>query len=848
MTRHTPLLPVLLLALCGCAFAQGRIDLLRDGKAAATVVVPDEKNPQTLLAAHFLVDTLAAASGARLPIVAEAAAPAGTKIYLGATRAARQAGLDPAALKGLSCVLKASDGNLFLAGNDRSLGIAGLPHLVSPASKKAVHIFLRDYAGVRWLFPNAKGLGTEVPRFASLSCPAELDRTWSPAFDYVGAAPFRARDGYEFNCDHEPSVAYKSYGGHSYYAAVPKEKYARTHPQYFAFIGGVRNSAGGHLCISNREVQDLVYAEMLKWLDAGYASVQLAQTDGYRPCECPDCAAIHPDIGERLWIMHNGLAQRLAKDRPAAKVVILSYGPTAHAPKTIARFGPNVVIELCHYANEDFAAWRGKADEFYVYLYNWGAYHALGYAPKSTPRMIAQQVRFFRDQRVRGLYCCGLGESWGLEGPVYYVFNRVLEDPDCDWETALDGFYRAGFGKAYVPMKQLYDALYAQLELRGAASSWTPTLPGYRIPTMAGRPETHYAYYFPPDLLRKMEAKLARAKELEPEGAVRARIDHVERAFLYVRDLAEIFHLYRAYLIQPDWTTFDLLGNAIKRREANVRDLFARSTPLAEFNGFPPMFAHNDLATVLAGGYLAATLSAPVNWDVDLLRKQKVLPGQGRKKLSVTRAATPVKIDGRLDDPAWAAAETGEFVEIGMGRLDAPTRVRLLYDDRCVYVAFECDEPLIDRLAANWKTFGHDGGVYSQDCVEVFFDPLGNLDRFYHFICSALPNSCYEEAFGLHTDPVHPLYNREDPAWNGDWRYAGALDKEAKRWTVEIAVPFTSLDVPPAVPGTVWKMNLGRERYVHGTAMGELELSLWSPNLERRLFGSFEAMGDAVFK
>lgn len=850
MTRHVPplLLGLLLAAASFQARAQGTIDLIRDGKPAATVVIPDDRNPLALSAAAFLVDTLAAASGARLPVVPESAAPAGTRVYVGLTKASEKAGLAVAGMKGLACVLKAVDGNLYLAGNDHSLGIAPLPYLINPASRKAVHIFLRDYAGVRWLYPNSKGLGTEIPKFASLSCPANLDRKWSPSFDYVGAASFRQRDGYEFNSDYEPSVAYKSYGGHSYYEALPKAKYAQTNPEYFAMIGGVRNSAANHLCISNPKVQDLVYAEMLRRIDAGYTSVQLAQTDGYRPCECPGCAAIHPDIGERLWIMHNGLAQRLARDRPAAKVVILAYGPTVNPPKTIPKFGPNVAIELCHYANDDFTAWRGKADEFYVYLYNWGAYHALGYAPKTTPRMIAQQIRFFRDQRVRGLYCCGLGESWGLEGPVYYIFNRVLEDPDCDWETALDGFYRSAFGKAYVPMKQFYDSLYDQLSLRGASSEWTPTVPGFRIPTMHGRPETHYSYYFPPGLLRKMEAKLARAKELEPDGVVRARLDHVERAFLYVQDIANIFHLYHAYQIHPDWTTFDILGDAIKRRDARVRDLFARSTPLAEFNGFPPMFAHNDLATVLAGGQLAALLSAPVNWDVDLLRKQKVLPGEGRKKLSVLRAAAPIKLDGRLDDPAWAAAETGEFVEIGLGRLDAPTKVRMLYDDRCVYVAFDCAEPLIDKLAATWKVFGHDGGVYGQDCVEVFFDPLGNLDRFYHFICSALPNSYYDEAFGLHTDPVDPLFNREDPAWNGEWTYAGFLDKDAKRWTVEIAVPFKSLDVPPAVPGTVWKMNLGRERYVHSTGQGELELSLWSPNLERRLFGSFEAMGDAVFK
>ena len=78
----------------------------------------------------------------------------------------------------------------------------------------------------------------------------------------------------------------------------------------------------------------------------------------------------------------------------------LAYWPTDVPPKTIAKFGPNVVIELCVYSYENFERWRGKADKFLVYLYNWGSYHEMAFGPKSTPGMIARQVKFFHDRKV----------------------------------------------------------------------------------------------------------------------------------------------------------------------------------------------------------------------------------------------------------------------------------------------------------------------------------------------------------------------------------------------------------------------------------------------------------------
>ncbi len=846
---HKVAITALLLAIAGSCMAAENLDLVKDGNAAYVIVVPDGRPQLAMDAANLLVRIAEQASGAQMQIVEEAAAPEGPKVFIGMTRAAEVAGLALADLQGQSCVMKVVDGNLFLAGHDLVRDTdTPRPYYSVPASRRAVHLFLHDYLGVRWLWPNREGLGTHVPQSPTLSFPADLDRRWDPTFPWVANTAFRMGEGYDLNTHFKASVPFATYGGHSYYSAVPKDKYGESNPEYFALIGGTRNSSQNHLCISNPEVQELIYAEMLRQLDMGFEAVELAQTDGYIACECDNCRAIHADIGEQLWIVHDKLARRLAEERPDAKAIIISYGPTVEPPQTIDRFGSNVIIELCKYSPSHVAKWQEKADAFMVYIYNWGSYHTIGYGPKTTPEMAARQVSFFRDSDVKAIYVCGCGEDWGLEGPVYYIWNRCLDAPDCDWQAELDGFYRAAFGKAYIPMKAFYDALYERLALYGGIGRWADLLPGAEAVGFAPRPETHYTHFFPPTLLKAMAANLDRALELEPEGVVRKRVDMVGRHFQYVRDVATVFHLYQAYQLRPDQHTFDALADAIKIREANVRAFFDAGGEIAEIDGFPPMFARADVDQALLGGRMTGTLSSPFFWDVDLLKEKGVLPGIGRKKITVARATTPLQIDGRMDEAVWAAAEADELGEIGMGEATVQTSVRLLYDEQNLYIGFECGEPLAERLASGWwKSHGQDGKIYSQDCLEILIDPVGDLQQYYHFACSAMPDSTYDAAIGLHKDPIHPLYGQSDRGWNGVWSYAGITDVEAERWTVEVAIPFETLGVTAPSTGSLWKMNLGRERFVQNAERGGPELFMWSPNLEERSFHSRAAFGDLIF-
>ena len=67
------------------------------------------------------------------------------------------------------------------------------------------------------------------------------------------------------------------------------------------------------------------------------------------------------------------------------------------------------------------------------------------------------------------------------------------------------------------------------------------------------------------------------------------------------------------------------------------------------------------------------------------------------KSYDCYRTPHPIKIDGKLDDPAWRRAPwTTDFVDIRGNDGPTPrfrTRAKLLWDDTTLYIAAELQEP-----------------------------------------------------------------------------------------------------------------------------------------------------------
>ena len=815
------------------------VPIVVDGKSTYCIVVPDDADQaRTAQASALLQGMIARATGVTLQVTKESALAKGTSaFYLGKSQAARRAGLPVDELNGWAYLIQVVGNDIFLAGEDAEDNVKARYPVEHLGTLKAVVAFLEEQVGVRFLMPGE--FGVYVPELERLTVPADLKSSWKPVFDYVtGGSPRDPLINVAYNMPRGNSVLY-SYGGHSYYDAVPEQTYGKTHPEYFALVGGKRTPAGNHLCISNADVQELMLKEMEKHLDEGFQWVELAQTDGYVACQCDACNAIHADPSERTWIVHRKLAEQMLKRRPGKKVMIISYGPTVHPPKTFTSFPENVVIQMCRYTPEAFEEWASFRVAKSVYVYNWGNYHIPGFAPIHTPRYMVEQARLFRQNGVRGIYICGLMQTFGLDGPSYYAYGKAVGNPDRDPDDLRREYVAAAFEEASVPMLAFFAAMHNRIEWYSAFKA--PELLSPNVPGPFSTPEDYYCHFFPAKLLKDLSDNLERAKALARSDRVKAQLQLVEIEFNNVRNLASIFQYYRAYRLAPNWPALDLLAGAVEARGSMVDALFPQGK-LMQIPGMPVLFGAMPKEFVFKGG---RHIDTPLNWDFALLREKQILPGVGSRRVEASRV-TGITLDGKLDDAAWQQLEFQELSEIGMGALRNGSRFKVGYDDGSIYLGVECDFDNVARMD-ELKPVGAGGQAYYQESIEIMLDPYGDRERYCHLIFNPVPNSTYQRRLGYITDPLHPLYGKPDPLWEGEWDYAAFIDRERKCWTAEVRIPFTSLEASPPVPGTIWTLNVGRNEFPTGDK-SVVVYSLWSPNLEMRSFHNTATFGDVVFK
>lgn len=177
------------------------------------------------------------------------------------------------------------------------------------------------------------------------------------------------------------------------------------------------------------------------------------------------------------------------------------------------------------------------------------------------------------------------------------------------------------------------------------------------------------------------------------------------------------------------------------------------------------------------------------------------------------RAATPPKIDGELDEQAWAAAPAaGDFVFTWYqsGRKEQ-TRAKLLWDDECLYLAAVCDDAHITARHTE-----RDGKIPEDDCIEIMLAPNPASPRVYFNVEVNVIGGILDNFRPNGPDrPRAPKWDAEGVRVAGKW--AGTLNDDAdldRHWQVEVAIPWRNFAavgaaVPPR-PGTVLRMNLNR--------------------------------------
>jgi len=190
-----------------------------------------------------------------------------------------------------------------------------------------------------------------------------------------------------------------------------------------------------------------------------------------------------------------------------------------------------------------------------------------------------------------------------------------------------------------------------------------------------------------------------------------------------------------------------------------------------------------------------------------------------RPSSRAVRISTPIVLDGILDEAAWEEAEviTG-FIQ-SMPDAGAPateqTVVRVVYDDKRLYVgALMLDsEPqgiIHQFLEQDFET--HDDDVFA-----VTLDTF--LDRRDSFMFLINPNGAVKDGQTFDNSRTTNL------AWEGVIEVETTIHQEG--WTVELAIPFTTLRFDPSRDEQAWGMNFLRR------IRRKNEDSYWAP-VDRR--------------
>ncbi|HZX28934.1 MAG TPA: carbohydrate-binding family 9-like protein [Telluria sp.] len=213
------------------------------------------------------------------------------------------------------------------------------------------------------------------------------------------------------------------------------------------------------------------------------------------------------------------------------------------------------------------------------------------------------------------------------------------------------------------------------------------------------------------------------------------------------------------------------------------------------------------------------------------------LPVMGGEPAPLTyecrRASAPIRIDGKLDDPAWQAAPwTADFVDIEGDRKPRPrfrTRVKMLWDDCFLYIAAELEEPEVKATLTR-----HDSVIFKDNDFEVFIKPLPQSDSYYEFEINAL-----NTGWDLFLPKPYSVGGQADNSWDiAGIKTAVAVqgslnrtDGKDRGWTVEIAYPLSAFAsrqaVPHPQPGTVWRINFSRVEWTAGQP--KEDNWVWSP-------------------
>ena len=468
--------------------------LLWNSDITAAIVLAPGAGPTETYAAEELAAYLGKMSGKAFPISHE---PADDQLSIIVGREACLAnGFTPDEdLTDDGFMIQSSDERLYLTGTHPRGTLYG------------VYEFLEEVLGCRFFSPEVE----VVPFHAEMAIePVSIKRV--PLISYRSSSVYQLDDpvyAAKRKINGQAVLPDDKFGGRVQYGKpyfvhtfcrhiLKPEDYFDEHPEYYAEIDSERIRDKTQLCLTNPDVLRLVTEQVLKDIreqpDAKIFS--LSQDDNYNGCTCAKCRALDEYEGTQAGsLLHfvNAVAEEVEKEFPDVLIDTLAYQYTRRPPRHV-RARRNVCVRLCtieccflhpleqctvddpdaprkDYAQpfrDDIIDWGKKCDRMFIwdYVTNFSHY----WMPHPNLHVLAENVRFFYENNVRGLFEQGCKASGGgeMNDLRAYLLSKAMWDPYVDDGKLRAEFLSAVYGSAAPFMDEYLETVYRAVDACGS--------------------------------------------------------------------------------------------------------------------------------------------------------------------------------------------------------------------------------------------------------------------------------------------------------------------------------------------------------------------------------------------